>query len=165
MSAPAALVQFLEPWSHLYGDSTLIATIVEFSHIAALVLAGGLAVTLDRATLRAVRAPATRSRQLDDLAAAHKVVVTGLAFSVVTGLLLFTADIEAHFVSWIFWTKMGLVALLLSNGYVMTRTEADLRLASANADRGWGRLRISAVVSLALWFAIAFAGVALVNAG
>ena len=165
MATPAALVRFFEPWSALYGDSAVLPTLVVFGHIAALVFAGGLAITLDRATLRAARGPVElRARQLDDLAAAHRVVLFGLALSAVTGVLLFTADIETYFVSWIYWTKMGLVALLLLNGYAMTRVESRIRQTPNAADEpGWDQLRRSAVFSMVLWFAIAFAGVALVN--
>ena len=166
MSAPAALVRFLEPWSHLYSDSKLLPTVIVFTHIAALVFAGGLAVTLDRATLRAARgASEFRWRQLADLAAAHRLVVIGLALSLVTGVLLFTSDIETYFVSWIFWTKMTLIVLLLSNGYAMTRIESRIRdTPNAADDQGWKRLRASAAISMTLWFVIAFAGVALAEA-
>ena len=167
MSAPAALVRFLEPWSHLYSNSKVIPTVVLFAHIAALVFAGGLAVTLDRATLRAARGSAElRARQLDELAAAHRLVLMGLALSFVSGVLLFTADVETFFVSWIWWTKATLIVLLLANGYMMTRAETRIRSApAATSDVAWTRLRTTAMASFTLWFAIALAGVALVSAG
>ena len=164
MTTPAALVQLFEPWAKIYADSKLVTTLVVYGHVASMLLAGGLAITLDRATLRAVRAVDLRARQLTELASAHRVVVTGLALSAITGLLLFAADIETYFVSWIFWTKMGLVVLLLANGYRMTRVDTALRLAPADAEPGWRRMRASAWISLVLWFVIALAGVALVNA-
>lgn len=166
MQPPAALVQFLEPWSQLYSDSKLLPTVIVFGHIAALVFAGGLAVTLDRATLRAARAASEiRWRQLEELNRAHRLVLVGLALSFVTGVLLFTADLETYFGSWIYWTKMSLIGLLLANGFVMTRAEARIRETPNAADEvGWRRLRQTAAISISLWFAIAFAGVALVNA-
>lgn len=166
MGPPAALVQFVEPWSQLYSDSKVLPTFIVFAHIAALVFAGGLAVTMDRATLRASHGPAEfRWRQLDELARAHRLVVTGLVLSVVTGILLFTADLETYFVSWIYWTKMSLIALMLVNGFLMSKTESRIRLTPGAADdAGWNRLRANAALSIALWFAIAFAGVALVKA-
>jgi uncharacterized membrane protein len=167
MSAPDALVKLLEPWAHLYSDSKVIPTVVVFGHIAALVFAGGLAVTLDRATLRASRGSAElRWRQLAELRAAHRLVVTGLALSLVTGVLLLTADIETFLTSWIFWTKLTLIAVLLANGFAMTRLESRIgSTPNAADDLGWRRLRLVATVSMVLWFAIAFAGVALVNVG
>jgi hypothetical protein len=166
MSAPDGLVRFVEPWSQLYGDSTVLPIVIVFGHIAALVFAGGLAVTMDRATLRASRGAAElRWRQLEELARAHRLVLIGLGLSVVTGVLLFTADVETYFVSPIFWTKMSLIALLLVNGYVMTKTEARIRLTpNADDEPGWKRLRTTAGLSIVLWFAIAFVGVTLVKA-
>jgi uncharacterized membrane protein len=164
MATPSTLVQLFEPWAQFYADSKLVATLVVFGHIASMLFAGGLAITLDRATLRAVRATDTRMRHLADLAAAHRIVISGLTFSVITGLLLFASDVETYFVSWVFWTKMGLIVSLLANGWNMTRVEAFLRTAPADSEPGWAKMRISAIVSLVLWFAIAFAGVALVNA-
>ena len=164
MNPPAALVQLVEPWSQLYGDSKLLPVLIVFAHIAALVFAGGLAVTLDRATLRAVRGGAdVRTRQLDELGRAHRLVITGLTFSAITGVLLFAADLETYFVSPIFWTKATLILMLLGNGFLMTRTEALIRT-SSEPEAGWNRLRLTAIASLVLWFATAFAGVALVKA-
>ena len=158
------LVQLFEPWSSLYADSRLVATLVVFGHIASLMVAGGLAITFDRGTLRAVRATDLRSRHLAELAGAHRMVIAGLAMSAVTGSLLFASDVETYFVSWSYWTKMALIVVLLANGWNMSRGEGTLRLAPSDAEPGWRRMRTSAVVSLVLWFAIALAGVALVNA-
>lgn len=163
MLAPESLVRLFEPWAATYGDSNVLPTFVVFGHIAALVFAGGLAVTLDRATLRAARSsPDDRARQIGELAAAHRVVIGGLALSAVTGVLLFTADVETYFGAPLFWTKMTLVAALLVNGYTMTRFEAQTR-APESSDGAWRSLRRAAIASLVLWFATAFVGVALVN--
>lgn len=166
MAAPASLVRFVEPWSQLYSDSALLSTIIVFGHVAALVFAGGLAVTMDRATLRAARGSSeVRWRQLEDLRAAHRLVITGIALSLVTGVLLFTSDLETYYGSWVFWTKLALIATLLTNGYLMTRAEARIgSTPNAADDAGWKTLRTTATVSMLLWFAIAFAGVALVKA-
>lgn len=166
MTAPAALVRLVGPWSQLYGDSTLLPILIVFTHIAALVFAGGLAVTMDRATMRAARGAAEfRWRQLEELGRAHRLVLVGIALSAVTGVLLFAADLETYFGSAIYWTKMSLIVLLLVNGYVMTKTESRIRLTpNAADDAGWNRLRTTAAISIFLWFAIAFAGVALVKA-
>lgn len=166
MSAPAALVALTEPWSQLYGDSTLLQVLIVFGHVAALVFAGGLAITLDRATLRAARGSGEiRSRQLGELRAAHRLVLAGLTLSLVTGLLLFAADVETYFGAWIFWVKLGLIVALLANGYAMTRAESRVgSTPNAADDTAWGTLRRTASASIALWFAIAFMGVALVNA-
>jgi hypothetical protein len=163
LAAPESLVRAFEPWAAIYGDSSVLPTLVVFGHIAALLLAGGLAVTLDRGTLRAARGSAEdRTRQVSELAAAHRLVVLGLALSAVTGVLLFAADVETYFVAPAFWTKMAFVAALLVNGYLMTRAEQRARAAEGSAD-AWKSLRRNAVASMILWFATAFVGVALVN--
>jgi hypothetical protein len=60
---------------------------------------------------------------------------------------------------------MALVALLLANGYAMSRTERRIRSdAAPDASRYWTRLRFTATASLLLWLAITLAGVLLVNA-
>jgi hypothetical protein len=60
--------------------------------------------------------------------------------------------------SGIFWTKMALVALLLTNGLAMRRAERSARDEPAT---GWSRLHRAAMVSLVLWFLIVFAGTVL----
>jgi hypothetical protein len=156
------LVTVLEPWANAYGNSSVLPTLVVFGHIAGLMIAGGLAIALDRATLRASAGTAEyRQRQLDDLRAGHPWVMTGLALSATTGVLLLTADVETYLASAVFWTKAGLIVALLVNGYAMTRSEA--RLHAAADSTGWSQLKARAITSLVLWFAIALAGVALVN--
>ena len=55
----------------------------------------------------------------------------------------------------VFWTKMGLVALLLGNGYARLRTEIALRQGSVAA---WGWFRRTSTASLVLWFLVLLAG-------
>jgi uncharacterized membrane protein len=163
-AATSALARLVEPWAHLYADSKIIATVVTFAHVASLLMAGGLAVATDRATLRALRlAAAERGRHLDDLSGVHRLVVGGLALSVISGLLLFASDVETFIGSWVFWLKMGMICVLLVNGYTMTRAEQALRVEASEAVPAWRSLRRSALVSMALWYAITLAGVALVN--
>lgn len=157
MLVPEALVHLAKPWADLYSDSPVLETIVTFVHIAALVVGGGVAIAVDRGTLRAARAreDATgRARQLLDLGGSHRVVITSLVFTVISGLLLLASDLKTFLGSLVFWTKMLLVVLLLANGLMMQRAEERA---------SWPKLRRAAFVSLILWFAITFAGVALVN--
>ena len=163
-SVTSGLARLVEPWAHLYADSKTLATIVTFAHVASLLMAGGLAVATDRATLRALRLAAVeRGRHLDELAGIHRLVVGGLVLSVITGALLFATDVETFAGSWIFWLKMALIGVLLANGYAMTRSEESLRADGGDDAPAWGRLRQSALISVGLWYAITLAGVALVN--
>jgi hypothetical protein len=163
-SIGAALARIFEPWAHLYAGSKAIATVVTFGHIASLLMAGGLAVATDRATLRALRlAAAERGRHLEELGGVHRLVVAGLTLSVVTGLLLFASDVETFVGSWVFWLKMALIAVLLGNGLAMTKAERSLRVDAAESSPSWERLRRTAVTSVTLWYVITLAGVALAN--
>lgn len=164
MIVPEALVNLLQPWNDFYSHSKAAETVVQFLHIGGLVLAGGLAIAADRGTLRAMRiAAADRSHYTRELGAVHRWVLTGLTIVVVSGLALLASDIESFFGSWIFWTKMGLVVLLLFNGLRMTRVEAALRRDASDASPHWSQLRRTAMTSLVLWFVIAAFGVSLVN--
>ena len=162
----AALASVAEPWRDLYSNSTVVSTGVLFAHIAALVIGGGLALTMDGATLRASRAgvdAAARGRQLGDLALAHRTVVASLGVVAASGALLFLADVEQFAGSWVFWSKMALVAALLANGYTMTRTERTLAAGIEGAGTRWARLSAHARVSAALWLATLLAGTILSN--
>lgn len=160
---PSALARLVEPWNSLYSDSKALSSAVTFFHLVPLLLAGGTALTADRATLRAARGSADeRARQLVELARAHALVLGGLSLSFVSGVLLFLADVDQFLGSPVFWAKLGLIAMLLLNGFAMTRTERAL--ASRGDDRAlWGRLRTISLLSLTLWISTTLVGVVLTN--
>jgi hypothetical protein len=161
---PESIVHLLEPWNHFYSHSKAAETVVQSLHIGGMLLSGGLAIASDRSTLRALRTPAPdRAFPMRELAAVHRWVLTGLTIVVISGLGMLTADIETFFGSWIYWTKMALVVVLLVNGLVITRTEAELRADPGEHSPQWGRLRARAVTSIVLWFVIMVFGVSLVN--
>lgn len=160
-----------KPWAALYGDSKAISSAVTFFHLAGLLFAGGLAVTSDRATFRALRgSEEDRSRLLVELANSHAWVLGGLTVIFASGILLALSDVKTFGPSPIYWTKMSLVALLLVNGLMLRRTEQKLRAGtllsqpSAPTQRLWTRLRFAAGASMFLWTAIVLAGVVLVEA-
>lgn len=164
MTPPEFLVHLFKPWADFYSHSKMTVTVVQFLHIGGLLLAGGLAIAADRGTLRALRlAAAERHGHLRELAAVHRSVLVGLVTVVLSGIALLAADIETFFGSWLYWTKMAFVAVLLINGYVMTRTEHALRADASDGSPNWKRLHRVAVSSLALWTVIAALGVALAN--
>jgi len=164
IAPPEALVQLLKPWADYYSHSKGATTVVEALHIGGVLFAGGVGISIDRGTFRAMRFPATeRSHHMAELAAAHRWVLTGLTIVVLSGLLLLASDIETFFGSWMFWTKMTLVVLLLANGFWMTRIERDLQVDPSEVSPAWRRLHRVAGFSFALWFTVAVFGVALVN--
>ena len=147
----------LETWSEIYSNSAVWRTVVLFAHIGGLLLGGGAAVSADRLTLVSETGDA---RQLRTLAAVHRVVLSGLAAMIVSGLLMLGADFETFIRSPWFWTKMALIVLLLGNGVRVLRAEQAAR---AGEPSGWPRLRQAAVVSLVLWFLITLVGTVLPN--
>jgi hypothetical protein len=164
IAPPAALVALLKPWADFYSDSKAAETAVTFLHLGGLLLAGGLAIAADRHTLRAMkRAASDRHGHLAELATVHRWVLSGLAVIVVSGLALLAADLETFWGSWIYWIKMGLVVVLLYNGFVMTRVERALTRDASETSPSWRKLHRIAVRSLLLWFMTAAVGVALVN--
>lgn len=161
-----ALAHFLSPWQSTYSNSKAVSSTVTFAHSAGLLFGGGFAVAADRATLRAVRAaPEQRLQVLAELDAVHRPVLTGLALLFASGVLQAAADVQTFATSPVYWTKMGLVGLLLTNGYLLKRTETTLR-ARGRGDDGdplWIRLRRTAMASVLLWTAIVLAGTVLTS--
>lgn len=164
-TTPGALANVVAPWAKFYSHSTTTSTIVIFLHIAPLVVGGGLAIALDRASLRLPHdEPGARERHLAELASVHVVVVAALMLSFLSGILMLAADLDTFLPSWIFWVKMALVVALLGNGAVMRRLERALGKPGDGREDQWRRLRGTAMISLVLWLAITFAGVMLSNA-
>ena len=159
--ATSALARAVTPWSRLFSHSKAVSAAVLFLHLVPLVVAAGTAFVADRATIRASRlGPPERSAQLAELARIHRIVVGGLALSFVSGVLLFLSDVDNFRTAPAFWTKLAMVALLLANGFAMTRTEAALRTSGDDAQR-WSRLRTISVLSMVLWLATVLNGVVL----
>jgi uncharacterized membrane protein len=164
MIVPEFIVHLLKPWNHFYSHSKMAETVVQSLHIGGVLMAGGLAIAADRGTLRALRAPAPdRAFPMRELAAVHRWVLTGLTVVVISGIGMLAADIETFFGSWIYWTKMALFVVLLVNGLVIVRTEAELRADPHEQSPHWARLRLRALTSIGLWFTITVLGVSLVN--
>jgi uncharacterized membrane protein len=162
LDAPASLVSLVQPWADYYGDSHLAQTLVTFAHVGGLVVGGGIAIAADRMTLR-MASDVDRRRHLLEIAQIHRVVIGSLVVVVLSGLLLFASDVDAHWTSWIFWVKMALIVLLLVNGARMQRIERAATADTAPSSTHWSSLRGAAIASVVLWLVISLAGVALVN--
>jgi hypothetical protein len=151
----------LATWSSAYSNSAIIRTAVLFGHIGGLVWGGGAAIAADRAILASSRLDgAARLEALRTLRGIHRIVLTGLAFMVASGVLMFTSDVDTFLYSRVFWSKMACVVVLLINGVVLERAE---RAAHAGLSHAWVHLRRTSAVSLGLWLFIALMGVALTN--
>ena len=162
MPVVQALSSFAQPWATLYNDSRVVSSGVMFSHLSGLVLGGGGAVAADRASLRALRAsPVQQTSHLRELGLVHRAVLWGLGITFASGLLLAAADVKTYATLPAFWVKMGLIALLLANGYAMQRAERAL----AAGTSAWRRLHRATILSLVLWFAVLLASTFLTSAG
>ena len=158
--APTGVAGLVHRWAKFYDDRTSVSTAVTFVHLAGILLAGGFAIVADRASLRlSPTGDMDQMRQLDEIASVHRWVIIGLVVTFVSGILMFFSDLNTYLHSAVFWTKMGLIVLLLGNGYVRMRAEAALRRGVAV----WRRFRQTSIASLALWFAVLLAGTILQN--
>ncbi|MGD8276772.1 MAG: hypothetical protein PVH00_02045 [Gemmatimonadota bacterium] len=159
-----ALSDLARPWADLYGESTALATLVEFTHIAALLVAGGFALAFDRSALRiAVGHVNGRASFAGELAAVHRPVMLGLALVVLSGLALMAADVESMLPSRVFWSKMCAFGLLLVNGFFIRRVGHRLEVDPRDA-LSWRSLQRGSRRSVALWMLVLFLGVLLRSA-
>jgi uncharacterized membrane protein len=153
----------LDTWASLYANHPVLRTALAFGHVGGLVVAGGAAVEADRLTLRrARRVSHVEDALFESNNAAHRTVVTALVAVVVSGILLFGADVDTYLYSKVYWTKMTLMVLLLANGALMLRAERRIDRGDA---RAWAAMVRTAWASLLLWTLTTAAGVALPNLG
>ena len=157
------VTQILDSWSSFYSNHALMRTVVEFVHIGGLVAGGGCAIAADLPTISATRQTrAVRESQLQVLERTHAIVVAGLVALTVSGALLVAADAETFLHSKIFWLKIGLMAMLLANGWLQLQSGRRVRHGVPDA---WNRLHATAISSLVLWFVITLIGASLPNLG
>jgi uncharacterized membrane protein len=157
MAVPALLASVVESWSDFYGHHQLVSVTVRYLHLAGILVGGGAALVADRRTLGAGRADeAERARRRVDLAGAHRVVVPALAVVAATGLLMVASDTDTFLHSRLYWSKMGLVGLLLLNGVGLLAAE---RAIAGERPKRWLWLGLTSAASLVLWLTILFFGV------
>jgi hypothetical protein len=157
MTLPTFLASTIDSWAAFYDGHRMVSVTVRYFHLAGLIVGGGTALATDRRILRAMRSgPSERPAALASLQASHGVVVPALALVVVTGLLMTASDTATFLGSPLFWTKMGLVGLLLLNGAGIVAAE---RAFSGERARGWSWLGLTSAASLALWLVILFMGI------
>jgi hypothetical protein len=154
MAAVTAVSQLVARWTHLYGRTPVSAAIT-YVHLLGILVGGGVAVAADRASVRLSPATPDWPGELARLAGVHRPVMAGLALIFASGLLMMLAQLGSVATSVVFWTKMGLIVLLLGNGYIRMRAETALR---QGVPAGWNRFRRTSVASLVLWSLVLLAG-------
>jgi hypothetical protein len=157
MALPAFFASTIGTWAAFYDAHRMVSVTVRYLHLAGLVVGGGTALAVDRRILRAAGSgPTERPATVAAVRASHRVVVPALALVAATGALMLASDVATFVGSRLFWTKMGLVALLLLNGAGLLAAE---RAASRERAHGWSALVLTSAASLALWLVILFMGV------
>jgi hypothetical protein len=154
MTVLGGVPALVERWAHFYGDRKMVSAAVTYVHLAGILLGGGLSVASDRTSFQLGPDWPDVQRELARLYAVHRWVILGLALTVASGVLMLFADLHTYITSPLYWTKMGLLALLLSNGYLRMRAEVALR----KGGTGWRTLHRTSGASMALWFLVLMAG-------
>jgi len=158
---PGFISHVVASWAVLYSGSAALRTLVSFVHVAGLVGGGGAAISADRATLRATRRGlAVTPAQIDAIHHTHQVGILGLAGVIVSGVLLFAADVSSYAPSKLFWLKMAMVSALMINGAFLVRVGHGVSIPDENTRR---TMRRTAGLSVALWFLTTLVGAALPN--
>ncbi len=158
------LNRLIESWARLYADSNAVSSGVTFLHLGGVLLGGGFAIAADRMTIRISRDPEEHSvNHLNELHAIHRPVLIGLLIALLSGLLMFAADLKVYLPAPLFWIKMTVIVLLLLNGARLRATETGMRRGAPHDGKGWIRLRRSAQLSFLLWFGALFLGTALLS--
>lgn len=157
------LAGLMEPWATYYADHRWLQTTLLFVHLAGIFLGGGFAIATDRDTFIALRAArlSGQIRHLGRIRSIHKPVMLGLVLALGSGVFLSAADIRHFSGSAVFWLKMVLLAGLLTNGFLLKRTEQALNSGQPDAPELWNRLWLISVASMVLWLAVILAGAVL----
>lgn len=144
-------------WAHLYNNSKPVSVAVTYAHFAGMLVGGGFAVVADRDAFHLTPEGLASSPSLrQSLTRVHTWVVGGLVVVFATGILMMLADLDTYLASTAFWIKMGLVVLLLGNGYA--RIRAERALGEGDGTRAaWTWLRRTSAASLVLWLSVLLA--------
>ncbi len=157
MALPELVTHALDGWAAYYDRHRMVSVGVRFVHLAGLLVGGGSALAADRRILGALRSDrGARDAALSELDGTHRVVVPALAFVVLTGLLMTASDRATFLGSRLYWSKLGLIVLLLANGAGLLAAERAARQGRASA---WSWLGVTSAASLVLWLVVLFFGV------
>ncbi len=157
MDLPEIVTHALDGWAAYYDRHRIVSVGVRWVHLAGLLVGGGTALAADRRILSALRSARTvRDSALAELDGAHRVVVPALAFVVLTGLLMTASDRATFLGSRLYWSKLGLITLLLLNGTGLLAAE---RAARQGRGAAWAWLGVTSAASFVLWLVVLFFGV------
>jgi hypothetical protein len=154
---PAIFSGLIAWWTSYYGGHQIVSVTIRFLHLASLLVGGGTALFCDRQIVTAIRSASTeRETILSVLEKAHLYVVPSLFVTVITGLLMTTADTTTFLASKIYWTKVVFVGFLLLNGAGLLLMERRTKRIGIGA--GWLGLFTISIISIFLWLGGLFLG-------
>jgi len=164
VSVVETIATAVKPWADFYAHSKVVSVGTTWVHVAALVVGGGTAIASDRIVLSSGHLDIDRRRHLlSEFTQVHRPVIFALTISGMSGLAMLLSDVPTFLVSPVYWTKMGLLVLLLANGYGIQLTERKLALDPSPSNRLWKRFSYGAIASITLWLSVSLAGVILMN--
>ena len=150
----------MEPFFHSL-EATTIGTVVRQSlwlfpvieclHLLALALLGGTVLAVDMRLLGLGLKSQPSSELLRKL---QPFMIGALATSIVTGVLMFLSEAIKCYFSPPFWYKMALLLLASLFAFTVRRWVALAEPGRFEA----GLVKLTAVVSMGLWFGVGFAG-------
>ncbi len=147
-----------QSWSEYYSNHRAVSVLIRFLHLAALVSGAGPALAADQRILMATKkGDRDREEVIVALRPLHARIVVCLIMAAATGILMTAADLATFLSSWLYWTKMSLVAVLVGNGALIIW--AERRAISLGVAAGWRRLAIASGLSALLWLTILYLGV------
>ena len=156
MATPEFITAAANSWQGYYSDHQAVSVAIKYLHIAATMVGGGLAISLDRQVFTAVRNTGEiRATALRQLHGAHRTVIAALVVSTVSGVLMTAADLDTFLGSKVFWMKIAVFTALLANGAILRVAGTA---AAQDESAAWRRLKITSIVSLALWLLTTFIG-------
>jgi hypothetical protein len=157
MASVAALLWELAQWSEKTALGTMIRNseyafpIIEFFHLAALAVIGGSVLIVDMRLLGL----GLKKTSVAQLARDAQPYVTGaLIVMLITGISLYTSEATKCYASAAFWIKMVSLVLAMAYTYTIRKrvTAGDEKTFSIATGKLVG------VVSIALWFGVAWGG-------
>jgi uncharacterized membrane protein len=141
------------PLSAWIRGSRAAIPIIETIHLLAMALAVGTIMVIDLSVLGVALRRESVPRIERELAAW---TWTGFGVTLFTGILLFLAEAEKVGCKPVFWVKLALLA-----GAFMYHLTVHRQLCATGEPLAGARARLSAGLSLALWFGVAFGGKAI----
>ena len=139
------------PIAETIRNSTWLFPVIEAFHLLGLGLTIGSVLLVE---LRLLGVGLSRQPVAQLAASAEPLLLVGLTLSFMTGIPLFLSESIKAYYSFAFWVKMASLLLVLIFTFTVRRRLTRTDLTSDRPALG----RLMAIVSLSLWFGVAWGG-------